>query len=108
MNTPIPMPKVIPKVDPTAEFNKLIQKAAASEAQGDYQSALKGYEAALKLVNDANAKKKLDFCSLMVQGYADLGAKRWDAAAAKFNTAVRMFPNDVNAKAGLTRAQQKK
>jgi len=69
------------------------------------QEGLAAAEAALKTATD-NAKNKQAFNQLMTQGKSALATKRYAEAAGHFQAALKLFPNDAEARKGLTDAQQ--
>jgi tetratricopeptide (TPR) repeat protein len=104
-----PPKKDPPKADPQAHLNQLLRDAAAAESQGHYADALKDYQEAQKSVpNNADVKKKIDFCKGMAEGQKDLQMGRFAEAAAAIDQCLKLYPNDANAKKYLQLAREKK
>jgi hypothetical protein len=99
---------VIPKADPTAaRVAALMKEAADDERAGRYGEARTGYQEVLKLApTNAEARKHASFCHWMDQGKSQLAAGKAADAAASFRQALRIDPNDANAKQLLQQAQQ--
>ncbi len=98
-----------PKSDPSVQMNNLMQTAAAYEGQAKYTEANNTYRDALKLApTNADVKKKVDFTALMVSGVRDLSAGRFPNAASEFDQALKLYPNDANAKHYAQLAKDKK
>ncbi|MFL5244949.1 MAG: hypothetical protein ACJ8FY_22840 [Gemmataceae bacterium] len=76
------------------------------DAAGLVKQAQKAKTDAAKPPADTDAKKKTDFARLMDQGQKLLAAKRYADAAAMFQDALQLMPNDATAEASLQRAQK--
>lgn len=99
-----PMPK-----QPPAAYVKQMEAGAGLEAKQQYAQALTAYQAALRsLPGDDKASKKVDFCQNMADGQKALQAKKFAAAVKEFEDALKIFPNDANAKQLLQRAKMGK
>jgi tetratricopeptide (TPR) repeat protein len=99
---------VAPKVDPTvAKIAALMKDAAADEKASQYSEAYQTYQDVLRLApTNAEARKRGQFCQYMDQGSKQLVAGKLADAAASFNQALAIDPNDANAKRLLQQAQQ--
>jgi tetratricopeptide (TPR) repeat protein len=105
------MPKkdpVVPKADTTAaRVAALMKEAADDERAGRYGEAHTGYQDVLKLAPaNAEAKKRSTFCQWMDQGKNQLASGKATDAVASFQQALKIEPNDANAKQLLQQAQQ--
>jgi Flp pilus assembly protein TadD len=56
----------------------------------------------------AEAKKKVDFTTDMANGLHQLSAGQFPAASASFDQALKLYPNDANAKHYQQLAKDKK
>jgi tetratricopeptide (TPR) repeat protein len=110
MTAPKEVPKVeAPRSDSSAQLASLLQTAAAYEGQSKYTEANNTYRDALKVApTNADVKKKVDFTALMASGQRDLSAGRFPNAASEFDQALKLYPNDANAKHYAQLAKDKK
>jgi tetratricopeptide (TPR) repeat protein len=94
-----------------ANYQKAMQKGAAAEKDKKYAEAVKAYEEALKLrQNDADAlagRNRNQFSLNLAQGQQHLDNAMWMAAQNEFEAALRIFPNNDQAKKLLQKAKNK-
>lgn len=109
---PQPPPPPPKPADNRAEFDRLMQAAAALEQQQQFAQADKIYREASRLMpGDATALAKIREMSYrrsIADGKASLAAKRYDQAVRDFEYALKMKPNDPEATASLQRAREKR
>jgi len=119
-----PIPPVVPKAkdpvpvvpkakDPAPKKDNPEERAAAltqaglqAEAKADYAAAAGSFAEALKLApTNAGLKRKVDFNRAMVDGLRDLQAGKFAGAVLSLDQAVRLDPNNADAKAQLAKAR---
>jgi tetratricopeptide (TPR) repeat protein len=97
--------------DSAKQFNDAMQKAAAAEKGKRYGEAVKAYQDALKLrPKDADAQaglKQNQFSLHLSNGQQYLDNSMWVAAQGEFEAALRIFPNNDQAKKLLQKAKNK-
>jgi len=111
--TPLPMPKKdpaplpIPKKDnPEERAASLTQAGLLAEANRSYAEAAANFTEALKLTpTNVGLKRRIDFDRAMVDGLRDLQAGKFAGAVLSLDQAVRLDPNNADAKAQLAKAR---
>ena len=111
--TPLPMPKKdpaplpIPKKDnPEERAASLTQAGLLAEAKRSYAEAAANFTEALKLTpTNVGLKRRIDFDRAMVDGLRDLQAGKFAGAVLSLDQAVRLDPNNADAKAQLAKAR---
>jgi hypothetical protein len=108
---PIPQPKIEPKADSRAEYNRLMQTAASLEKSQKTVEAIQAYRKALQLVpGDVPALTALRRTELPLQltaGKQALATRRFPDAVKSFEAALQLAPDNAEAKAGLKKARNK-
>jgi tetratricopeptide (TPR) repeat protein len=108
----IKAPPPMPPVDATKQaFDAAMKNGASLEKQGKYGEAMKAYQEALKArPKDAEAlagMKNNQFNNHLAIGQSHLNNAQWAAAQREFETALRIFPTNDNAKKLLEKAKKK-
>jgi cytochrome c-type biogenesis protein CcmH/NrfG len=108
---PMPPPKTEPKVDPRAEYTRLMQTGATLEKSQKTTEAVQAYRKALQLApNDPpalTALRRTELPQLLAAGKQALATRRFPDAIKSFEAAVQLAPDNADAKAGLKKARNK-
>jgi tetratricopeptide (TPR) repeat protein len=101
---------VTPKANPiAARIPDLLKTAQAQEKARKYAEAERTYQEVLKVApNNPDAKRGAAFCQWMDQGTRDLAAGKLPEAAASFEQALKIDPQDENARSLLQQARPAK
>jgi colicin import membrane protein len=99
-----------PVVNAQAEYNKLMQLAAAAEKQQKFVEAIQAYQMALIAVpNDfraTHAKKVAEYQLHMSQGQKAMAFQHYPDASREFEAALKLFPGNPAATSALQKARQ--
>jgi tetratricopeptide (TPR) repeat protein len=108
---PASQPKIEPKADARAEYNRLMQTAASLEKSQKTIEAIQAYRKALQLVpGDVPALTALRRTELPLQltaGKQALATRRFPDAVKSFEAVLQLAPDNAEAKAGLKKARNK-